>query len=69
MVVTSGGLGLFAPRFGIMAAAFTSVIAYATVTAVLFRLRTAPVVGAGTTVSGTVALVETSLSDNADQST
>jgi O-antigen/teichoic acid export membrane protein len=51
MVVTIVGLGLFAQRFGIMAAAFTSVIAYATVAAVLFRIRTAPVVGPGATAA------------------
>jgi O-antigen/teichoic acid export membrane protein len=68
MVVTIGGLGLFAPRFGIMAAAFTSVAAYTTVTAVLFCLRTAPVVGGGSTIAEAVALAETTLSDNADGS-
>jgi O-antigen/teichoic acid export membrane protein len=44
VVVTVVGLAIFASRFGILAAACTSVVAYATVTAVLFRVGTAPVV-------------------------
>ena len=44
VVVTVVGLSVFAPRFGIIAAACTSVIAYTSVTIVLFRLGTAPVV-------------------------
>jgi O-antigen/teichoic acid export membrane protein len=69
IVVTILGLGLFVSHFGIMAAAFTSVIAYATVTAVLFRVRAAPVVRAGAAVSEAVALAETTLSESADVST
>jgi O-antigen/teichoic acid export membrane protein len=44
VVVTVIGLSVLAPRFGIIAAAGTSVVAYATVTGVLFRVRTAPIV-------------------------
>ena len=44
MLVTVVGLAVFAPRFGIIAAAYTSVVAYGTVTCALFWLRTAPVV-------------------------
>ena len=44
MLVTVVGLAVFAPRFGIIAAAYTSVVAYATVTGVLFRVGTAPIV-------------------------
>jgi O-antigen/teichoic acid export membrane protein len=44
VVVTAVGLGVFAPRFGIIAAAYTSVVSYATVTLVLFRTRRAPIV-------------------------
>ncbi len=43
MLVTVVGLAVFAPRFGIIAA-YTSVVAYGTVTCALFWLRTAPVV-------------------------
>jgi O-antigen/teichoic acid export membrane protein len=44
VLVTVVGLAVFAPRFGIIAAAWTSVAAYATVMAVLLRVPTAPVV-------------------------
>jgi O-antigen/teichoic acid export membrane protein len=66
IVVTALGLGLFAPRFGITAAAVTSVIAYVTVTAVLFGIRAAPVVRQGTTVSEAVPQAEASLSEGGD---
>jgi O-antigen/teichoic acid export membrane protein len=44
-VVTIAGLLLFAQRFGIIAAAATSVAAYTAVTAVLFLVRTPPIIG------------------------
>jgi O-antigen/teichoic acid export membrane protein len=51
VVVTVVGLSVFASRFGIIAAAYTSVVAYAVVTVVLFRVPTAPVVRGGATAS------------------
>jgi len=44
IVVTFVGLIVFARRFGIVSAAITSVLAYTTVTAVLFLFRTPPVI-------------------------
>jgi O-antigen/teichoic acid export membrane protein len=66
IVVTALGLGLFAPRFGITAAAVTSVIAYVTVTAVLFGIRAAPVVRQGATVSEAAPQADASLSEGGD---
>jgi O-antigen/teichoic acid export membrane protein len=46
LVVTGVGLGLFAARFGIVAAAWTSIVAYTVVAGLLFAFPRAPVVHA-----------------------
>ena len=54
MVVTVVGLTVFATHFGIIAAAYTSVAAYATVTLVLFAVPRAPIVRSSVATSSSV---------------